>query len=91
MWGVGDEEQRLVPTDGLSLPALAFDSVVPMIGFSFCYFPSLCLDPTPIWAQGNFITYQIKSVITSSLNHLHREIFPAVSDRAFLLYGIMMD
>lgn len=62
-----------------------------MIGLSFCYFPSLCYHPTPIWAQGNFITYQIKSVINFSPNLPHGEIFPAVSDWAFFLYDIMMD
>lgn len=61
-------------------PKTKKDSVVPVISLSFCSFPSLCYDPTLIWAQGNFITYQIKSVIDYSPSLLHGEIFPAVSD-----------
>lgn len=54
--------------------------------------PNSELRPTLIWAQGNFITCQIKSVINSApILHRDREGFLVVSDWAFLLYGGTVD
>lgn len=52
---------------------------------------SAMIGPTLICAQGNFITRQIKSVISSAPSLLLGEAFLAASDRAFLLYGSTVD